>query len=81
MAVYSGPLFTRGSNPGRAQGNDKRIRVPTLRNGAALLAGIVAGITAPPGWLRLESTCVRYTSSCHRNKLRKSRAACSTRTI
>ena len=44
MAVYGVPVFTRDDKPGRAHGNDERIRETTLREGAALLLKIVEAI-------------------------------------
>jgi acetylornithine deacetylase/succinyl-diaminopimelate desuccinylase-like protein len=44
MAVYGVPVFTRDDKPGRAHGNDERIRITTLRDGAALLQKIVVSI-------------------------------------
>ncbi|HEU0124451.1 MAG TPA: M20/M25/M40 family metallo-hydrolase [Bryobacteraceae bacterium] len=44
MAVYGVPVFMRDDKPGRAHGNDERIRVTTLREGAALFLKIVETI-------------------------------------
>jgi acetylornithine deacetylase/succinyl-diaminopimelate desuccinylase-like protein len=44
MAVYGVPVFMRDDKPGRAHGNDERIRVSTLREGATLLLQIVEAI-------------------------------------
>lgn len=44
MAVYGVPVFLRDDKPGRAHGNDERIRVATLRDGANLLLKIVEAI-------------------------------------
>jgi acetylornithine deacetylase/succinyl-diaminopimelate desuccinylase-like protein len=44
MAVYGVPVFLRDDKPGRAHGNDERIRVATLRDGATLLLKIVEAI-------------------------------------
>jgi acetylornithine deacetylase/succinyl-diaminopimelate desuccinylase-like protein len=44
MAVYGVPVFARDDKPGRAHGNDERIRTSTLREGARLLARIVEEI-------------------------------------
>lgn len=46
MAVYGVPVFTRDDKPGRAHGNDERIKVTTLRDGASLLQKIVEAIAA-----------------------------------
>ena len=47
MAVYGVPVFNRDDKPSRAHGNDERIRVSTLREGAALLQQIVDAIVTP----------------------------------
>lgn len=44
MAVYGVPVFMRDDKPGRAHGNDERIRVNTLREGSVLLMKIVEEI-------------------------------------
>ncbi|MBM3785438.1 MAG: M20/M25/M40 family metallo-hydrolase [Acidobacteria bacterium] len=44
MAVYGVPVFRRDDKPGRAHGNDERIRLTTLREGTALLLKIVEEI-------------------------------------
>lgn len=44
MAVYGVPVFQRDDKPGRAHGNDERIRVSTLREGAAMLLEVVEEI-------------------------------------
>lgn len=47
MAVYGVPVFMRDDKPGRAHGNDERIRVNTLRDGTQLLLKIVEAIALP----------------------------------
>lgn len=47
MAVYGVPVFLRDDKPGRAHGNDERIRETTLREGASLLLKIVEAIALP----------------------------------
>ncbi|MFN0105702.1 MAG: M20/M25/M40 family metallo-hydrolase [Bryobacteraceae bacterium] len=47
MAVYGVPVFMRDDKPGRAHGNDERIRETTLREGVALLLKIVEAIALP----------------------------------
>lgn len=47
MAVYGVPVFMQDDKPGRAHGNDERMRLTTLRDGAGLLLRIVNTITAP----------------------------------
>lgn len=44
MAVYGVPVFLRDDKPGRAHGNDERIRVSTLREGVELLLQVVEEI-------------------------------------
>lgn len=44
MAVYGVPVFNRDDKPGRAHGNDERIRVSTLRDGSQLLLKIIEEI-------------------------------------
>jgi len=44
MAVYGVPVFKRDDKPGRAHGNDERIKESTLREGTALLQKVVEEI-------------------------------------
>ncbi len=44
MAVYGVPVFKRDDKPGRAHGNDERIKETTLREGTALLLKVVEEI-------------------------------------
>ncbi|MBM3754073.1 MAG: M20/M25/M40 family metallo-hydrolase [Acidobacteria bacterium] len=46
MAVYGVPVFKRDNKPGRAHGNDERIKESTLREGTALLRKVVEEIAA-----------------------------------
>ena len=46
MAVYGVPVFKRDDKPGRAHGNDERIKESTLREGTALLQKVVEEIAA-----------------------------------
>jgi acetylornithine deacetylase/succinyl-diaminopimelate desuccinylase-like protein len=47
VAVYGAPIF--GREPGnRAHGNDERISIDNLRNGAELLWKIVLAVAAEP---------------------------------
>ncbi|MBI2689384.1 MAG: M20/M25/M40 family metallo-hydrolase [Acidobacteria bacterium] len=44
MAVYGVPAFLRDDKPGRAHGNDERIRVTTLREGTDILLKVIEAI-------------------------------------
>jgi len=44
MAVYGVPVFMRDDKPGRAHGNDERIRITTLHEGTALLMKVIETI-------------------------------------
>jgi acetylornithine deacetylase/succinyl-diaminopimelate desuccinylase-like protein len=48
MAVYGVPVFKRDDKPGRAHGNDERIKETTLREGTALLFKVVEEIAVTP---------------------------------